>query len=298
MGFPSIRNYVDAETDGRTLTTCWVKSFPIAPLTASYWYDMSMLPGSPSVNDYPGNALVAQQLNSMSPGSIWHGPSQLPAMKHLTTMSVQTATFYPSTFMLCDYVLYYPMINLDLATVQVMNNTQALPRFTDGTGLRMMLITESTIGMNNALVFVEYTNSEGVSGRSLSYAPYTAAPPLGMAGYGMIATVGPTVLSAGNYTMMTPFLPLQAGDTGVRSVQSIRFSEETGGGFATLALVRVLASVSTPTSYVAAERNFIRDYLIVPSIHDDAYLGNLMLAGTNGTVNSLVRGRLEFAWGP
>ena len=74
MGFTGVRDYVaDIDSNGQFWHTSWQKTVGIAPYTAGRWYDMTMLPGSPRSNVYPGGQLEAKALTYTSAGNLWHG---------------------------------------------------------------------------------------------------------------------------------------------------------------------------------------------------------------------------------
>jgi hypothetical protein len=87
--------------------------------------------------------------------------------------------------------------------------TAPLTRYTDGDGVAAALVLYATTGSTVTTVTVSYTNSLGVSGR------ISPAIPLG---------------GSGGFGVLVSFiiLPLQPGDTGVRSVESMTAAGSTG----------------------------------------------------------------------
>lgn len=86
-------------------------------------------------------------------------------------------------------------------------STAALTRYTSGEGVMIGLVIYTTIGSTGTTVTVRYTNSSGVGNRT---SPAT--------------TFGGGVRQAGS---IVP-IPLQAGDTGVRSVEGVTLAGTTG----------------------------------------------------------------------
>lgn len=86
--------------------------------------------------------------------------------------------------------------------------TAALTRHTSGEGVWIALEIYTTIGTTARTVTVSYTNQAGTSGRTT-----------------VISRIGGV-----NFNVQPRFLilPLQAGDTGARSVQSVTLSDSTG----------------------------------------------------------------------
>lgn len=100
-------------------------------------------------------------------------------------------------------------LNATLTTPQTTNlPTATLTRYTDGEGVQVGLICHANIGGTATTVTIEYTNSAGVGAR------VSTAMVFGGSGQS----------SSGNLTR----IPLQAGDTGVRSVESVTLAGTTG----------------------------------------------------------------------
>lgn len=100
-------------------------------------------------------------------------------------------------------------LNATLTTPQTTNlPTAALTRYTDGEGVHAALICHANIGGTATTVTVQYTNSAGTGSR------VSTAMIFGGSGQS----------STGNLTR----IPLQAGDTGMRSVESVTLAGTTG----------------------------------------------------------------------
>lgn len=52
-----------------------------------------------------------------------------------------SATGLPMSFILCDYLLYYPFVDTGTNDEQFMTNSVTLPRYTDGKGVQMMAVS-------------------------------------------------------------------------------------------------------------------------------------------------------------
>ena len=295
MGFLNTGAFADAISGGKSILASFAKTTASGSAwTAGYWYDMSMCTGSPKLNVYPGNLLEATKLDYKSPGNIWHGPLQTPATKHITDVHVETfaSTVAPCTLILCDYVLFYPMIDCDYDGEQDMDNTpRSISRYNTpaakaGLGLQAFVVATSALGAGTSNWYISYTNSAGVSGRALSWSPLNIA-----------SAVAGQLLHA-PAQCCSPFLPLQAGDIGIRSVEWVQLSAGTGGGYAAIVLCRPLLTIPLVTQSVASERSFIRDLFTLPQVQDAAFLNFLILPGAAVPNASAIRGRVELAWGP
>lgn len=111
--------------------------------TAGTWIDFSIASGNPSPNFYSGVELTATVLDGNK--GIYHGADTTGGLtKVLTDLQVITtsAGAVPITLQLCDYLLYYPQIDMDSTDTQSTDNTVTLPRYTDGAGVRMFVVAQ------------------------------------------------------------------------------------------------------------------------------------------------------------
>lgn len=234
-GFNNVAAWADsAAQSGRN----WLGSFRKVPgvtTIAGQWFDYSTAAGSPVPNYYASSPLTAAVLENNK--GLPTGPGCSPAKKHLLrwhvingAASATGTTSQNQALYLLDYLLYYPFIDMDaVGEDQLMDNTTTLTRYTDGKGVRMMMVAQaSTLGSGQFTV--TYTNQDGVAGRVTPNHFCVAAQPFG----GLVSANG---AAAG----VTPFLSLQNGDSGVRSVESINFSV-ANGGLAAIVLVKPLAT--------------------------------------------------------
>lgn len=262
-----INQLVQAELDGKERRYTWRKT-PSQASTAGLWFDLSMSPGRP-VPKYWFDAppAIAKTVSYSSDGGLEHGGGVSPSEKYLrlTTGIATAATALPLTMVLCDYLLYYPSIDDSVLDEQVMDNTVALPRYTDGEGVQVIAV--SVAGRTGgARFYFTYTNSEGVSGRVSQTSYQNSAAALG------------TLQNSGansNASAM-PFIGLQAGDTGVRSIDSV-FMLDADVGLMTFILVKPLGTSVIREITAPAEKDYFMESATIPRIYDDAYLNFICL---------------------
>ena len=129
-------------------------------------------------------------------------------------LSVLGGTFATSIggatgFMLVDILNMSGGLDATSTAAQTTNlPTAALTRYTNGEGVHAALVNFTSVGSTATTVTCSYTNSDGTSGRT------TTATIFG----------GSIYQTAG----MMSRLPLQAGDIGVRSVESVTLAATTG----------------------------------------------------------------------
>ena len=262
-----IKELVDAELEGKERRYTWRKT-PSQVTTAGLWFDLSMSPGRPVPKYWfdapPG---IAKQISYSADGGLEHGGGVSPSEKYLrlTTGIATAATALPLTMLLCDYLLYYPSIDDSVTDEQVLDNTVTLPRYTDGVGVQMLAV--SVAGRTGgASFYVTYTNSAGVSGRVSKTVTENSAAALGTVVNAATATIG-----GGG-----PFIGLQDGDSGVRSIDSVVMLTPDVGLF-TLILVKPLGTTIISEITAPVEKDYFLEAGLIPRIYDDAYLSFLCL---------------------
>ncbi len=157
--------------------------------------------------------------------------------------------------------------------------TAALTRYTDGEGVMMGITVYTVIGTTATTVSVSYTNQAGTAGRT------STLTTIGSTGWREVSRI--------------VFLPLQQGDTGVRSVQSVSLAATTGtaGAIGVVLFKPLYAIVIDDASGVLSSGGFFSGGGLggVPQVLDDACL-SFMCIGT--TANPQMSGAILFADSP
>lgn len=286
-GFTGIKDVCDAELNGQYRNYKWRKT-PSQATTAGIWFDLANGSGMPPAKQWFDAApLTATQIKRSTDKGIEHGGAVTPAQKYLrkSTSWCNSATPLPMKMMLCDYLLYYPTIDDSETGLQTMDNTQTLPRYTDGVGVQMVAITTGARTGGQTFT-ITYTNSDGVAGRVTPIMTENTSSVLG--------TVTTTVLTPTNNTSACPFIPLQGSDKGVRSIQSVQMNG-VDSGFFTIVLVKPLAETFIRGTDAPVEIDHLLHTTELVRIYDDAFLGYLCLP--NGSLSgTLVEGLLKVIW--
>ena len=262
-----VKELVDAELDGKVRHYTWRKT-PSQVTTAGLWFDLSMSPGRP-VPKYWFDAppAIAKQISYSADGGLEHGGGVSPSEKYLrlTTGIATVATALPLTMILCDYLLYYPSIDDSNLDPQPMDNTVTLPRYTDGDGVQAIAVSVAGRTGGQSFYFT-YTNQDGVTDRVSQTVVQNSAAALGT-----IVTSSTATNGGGN-----PFIGLQDGDTGIRSIDSVVMLGADVGLF-TLILVKPLGTSVIREITAPAEKDYFLESATIPRIYDDAYLSFLCL---------------------
>ena len=286
MALTGIKQLVDAELEGRVRRYTWRKT-PSQATTAKVWFDLSMSPGNPPPKYwFDAPPAIAKAVSQSSDGGIFHGANTSPQAQYLRLITSQTATVtsLPLTLVLCDYLLYYPSIDDSTTDPQTLDNTVTLPRYTDGEGVQVIAV--SVAGRTGGQTFsFSYTNSDGVSGRTSQTVQQNTSAAIGS----IVTSEGATNLCGGN-----PFIGLQDGDTGVRSIESVTMNGADVGLF-TLILVKPLAQTTIKEITAPYEKDFFLLSSQVTEIKDDAYLNFLCLPQGTLAATALI-GDLKVVW--
>lgn len=286
-GFANARRLADAQDAGKYLYASFRKQ-ATQTTGAGVWFDLSMSPGNPAPNYYIGSPGVFVPLKQSTDGGLRHGGNVSPAKKFLRKLMVTTNTAAASVtpMKLLDYIGFYGFIDESVLDEQFLDNTAPLPRHADGAGVQLMPVVVA--GQTGGQPFtVSYTNQDGVAGRTTTSV--------------LMSTqfVNGTILCSQNggatYPHAGPFLPLQTGDTGVHSVQSVTIGGIGDVGLFALVLVKPLASISLYEITAASETDFLLDAATLPVIEDDAYL-NFIALPTGTLSGAPIIGILETTW--
>lgn len=280
-GFTRIKTFGDAFESGKTLTSTFRK----APAQANNagWYDLSMTAGNPPPNYYAATPLEATTLEYFK--GILHGDNKSPEKKFLTNIELTgTIAGMVGEYRLLDYLLFYPFVDGDELSAQAMVNTTPLPRYTTGTGVQAMLVGV-TPSLGGGTFTFDYTNQDGAAKTSPVINCSSAAQLIGT-----IAT-GPAAVAGSSFG---PFLPLAAGDSGIRSVESVTFTVAAGALYS-LVLVKPLLTHAIREINIPNENNLVRQTPFLPEVTDGAYL-NLIVNAASTLSGGFLIGNTTYAW--
>lgn len=184
----------------------------------------------------------------------------------------------PSTLMLCDRLSHQGGLSGTTTGAQTTNlPTAALTRYTSGVGVFAALEIYTAIGTTATTVTASYTNQAGTAGQT------TLATDIGAA--------------ANNAVSRLIILPIQQGDTGVKSVESVTLAASTvsaAGNFGvTLFKPLALFPMAQSFGYVAEFDPLLNLAANMPEYLDNSCLFWIQLAG--GTTSGTIQSNLWFA---
>ncbi len=298
MGFVAINRVSQAYDAGRSWFTGFRKGVSSSTTPTSGWCDYSYFAGSPPANFYASSPLVAAVVEASR--GIYVPTVGASYTQHLAKVQLMTAASGATStanarqsLYLCDYLLYYPFIDTDaVGEQQDLDNTVTIPRYPWG---HVIAVSQSAAGTVGQFTFT-YTNQAGTPGR-VSQNHFTLSS---LTGGGQVAA---TQQSGAGFS---PFLDLQAGDYGVKSIESVTFTA-AGGGLMALVIVHPLlhhtatqecrVSTGTVDSYGSCDEYIsIVHQANAPEIKDGAVLNFLSQGHAGSLASSTLVGNLETAW--
>ena len=275
MGFSQLKDLVDAEVTGGAFSIASFRKTTSQTTVSPVPFDLSMAAGNPTAQFYASEPLVAALINAKHGLSVGGDPTATNHLAELLVLSTSTG-FAPGSFMLCDYLLYYPFVDMDNTDTQMMDNTVTLPRYKSGSGVRIFAVAQSP-SIGNGAFSVTYVNQDGVTKSTGTIACSSG-----------VTNIASSIIRPGF------FLPLAVGDTGVQSITSVTFSS-ANGGLAAFVLVKPLTSIELEETISPAEINYYKDHPSLPRILQGAVLNFIAMSGATAAGAALI-GTIKTIW--
>jgi hypothetical protein len=239
---------VEAQHLGRYYQRKWHKTSPIT--TASLGnYHLFQDAGDPAAGAYAGAALAAQQyVGGVTPtvaGGYLTYPNPMSPRKNFLTraMGVNKTASAIGVFHFVDLLVAYQGFLATIAAAQDTTgspvNVDILPRYQGGLNLVLWADVQTALGATPSNLTVSYSKDTTSGART--------------------TPVLPLVTSSGQSRIphVAPFIPLQAGDRNIISIQSVNLSAPMGAGTFALCIGHYLGSLEIRTSGVEAEQDFL-----------------------------------------
>ena len=224
-----------------------------------------------------------------------HGGNVTPAIKHLLNGSVisAAATSAPAFFQLVDIIGFIPVDTVTLTSAQTILGSQTYPRYADGKDVRAFIVSVVATGVGNPTLQLNYTRPSTGGTDTGRLTP--AAPSLPVANAS--APVGQIIYSGTGVGKYGPMMPLQGGDNGILSIQSIQQSATMTSGVYAIVLCKPIGlPIPLTTIGVPGERDYFNQQPSLPIIPDGACLSWLMLAGAATPVNTPYNFTTQTVW--
>jgi hypothetical protein len=250
---------------------------------AGRWHETTYLgTGIPAAGTFSGAAGTAVQMNRSTQGALDVGPNVSTDLRSLLGMQLWTPSIVvsPAVALLVDYLLYYPACVVNGAPTTLTNGV-GLPRYANGVGVKCMVVTQSANGATQPALTLNYRDQSDND----------QAAPFAMTSPGASAPVSTLYANNG-----APFLPMAAGDTGIKRINSYTLATGTTGTVA-FVLCKFLAAMPIAGSNSPTERDFLSQMVSLPRIEDDACLGIITLIGATMTPAQTLMGVIGHGWG-
>jgi hypothetical protein len=203
-----------------------------------------------SFNPTPATPTTSVALDKNSAQSM--GPIPDVSTGRLTMLGarINTSTYGAAAMMVVDLLNVSGGLNATVHTTPQTTGlpTAALTRYTSGEGVMAGIVIYTIIGSTATTVTISYTNSAGVSGRT------STATSFGGSGFREVGVLIP--------------IPLQAGDTGIRSIESVTLAGSTAGTAANfgVCLFKPLAMISLESATGAMPLDSVSTGCIIGSL--------------------------------
>lgn len=263
-------------------------------------YDLALATGNPpNANAYSGTALAATIPTEATGWGIYHGGNVSTDTKQVLNAqcSFTGTTAAPGIATLVDIAMYYPGIDLKATTLQTLTGGSALTRWTDGLGLRAyVVVTTQSGGTPASKPRISVFNYRDQNDVDAAYAGTTLDATTGAAA---IPPVGKIIHAGPEANLCGMFLPLNAGDTGIKRVNTFQLSTAYTGSTTTtgaIVLCKPLLSIPLVAPGVPGERSFVFHAPARTIVPDGACLVWLYAANAATAANSVFQGHLDLGW--
>ena len=302
MGFSSQDDLInEVTTNGKFQYDIRSKTISTAQV-AAFWTNLGVFSGSEPASTYAGTSLTFVPTDDTWADGAWqHGGDVSTDTKHFlyAGANIVAAAGAPWSLMAVDQVGYVPITGTDVTgtgsrtiTVTPIAATSAkVDRYPNGVGLRAFFSTEvaPTAGGPNMTVFT-YTNTAGTTGRTCPVTVGMAATPV----------IGAVPHSGGAATRYAPFIPLAAGDTGIKDLENFTWTggtAYTGTGQMVLHLVKPLWGIPLPASGIHQVADFVNALPSLCKIPDGACVQWMLMNTGATTANAPMMAETAHAWG-
>lgn len=286
---------IAAMTGGKLYRSFFSKNSTTNPV-ANNWMDLWPVGGFPTVGTYPGAAATAVQKSDADVGAMLHGGNVSSSVKNIVSAYATSSATFP-TIMLYDRVLTYDASTITNGAV-AFTNVLAAQRYASGApGLLVCTTCQTVLGSTASYYTVlQYTDDAGNASQS---APVNlaATSSIIISAAAPSTTLGARVVfpSANAATVpLGPFMPLAAGDNGVRLL-STRTMSAANTGTLCYVLMHPLAIVPIQAATVTCMIDTVMQLAGMEIIYDGACVS--ALGFWPAATGAVVSGAFSAAWG-
>lgn len=210
---------------------------------AGCWYCTSKDNGFPGAWGGPGGGANGRATDGTSATDYGCIPISNAAVGANYLTAVELASSVAHTHDFFDVLWVNSGLTVTLTGAQTVNSVTLPPRdvngTTDGEGCTIAMLVTTALGntVANAGITISYTNSKGVSGRTAT-----------------LSAIAGSQLPATAVVGTIIWFQLAAGDTGVRSIQSITLGTTLTNGAVSLMICRDITTIGTTAANITAAK--------------------------------------------
>ena len=300
MGYSSQDDMISQITTNGKLDTVVYQKTSVAVGQAGHWQHLLNSAGSIPAATFGGaEATFVSTDNTWSEGAIAIGDKTAPATKHILSMGagVVAAAGAPWFILPIDLVGYAKLTTTNVSTTgtktitttPISNTAANVHRYPNGEGLRLFIASYAAMGANAPTMQVTYTNSAGTTGKVTTAGCVSTAS----------ATSG-TILNSGNAAnKYGPFLPLAAGDTGVKDIESVIWGGTAhASGSVFVGLCKPLCMpIPVPATGLYNMVDFVNTLPSMPRLKNGANVTFLVFGTGATTAAATVYANFDYGWG-
>lgn len=300
MGWTSQDDLINQiTTNGKIDTVVYQKTTAAAGLAGSWQHFLGGVGSIPAATFGGTEATFTATDNAWSEGAIPIGDQTSPVTKHILSMGVSmvAAAGAPWFILPIDLVGYAKLNTTNVTTTgtktitmtPISNTTANVDRYANGEGLRLFVASYATMGANAPTMQITYTNSAGTTGKTTTAGCVSTAS----------ATSG-IILNSGNAAnKYGPFLPLAAGDTGVKDIENLIWGGTAhASGSVFIGLCKPLCMpLPVPATGLYTLMDFVNTLPSMPRLRNGACIQFLCFATGATTSGGTFYANFDYGWG-
>ena len=291
MAFTGIDSIVTSKAAGKRRKVPFNRTVVTgATSAAGRWHELLSGGGTGGAMTLTGTAGAGIACGGSTAGRIPIGPDVATDVRHILKLAAITggATLCPAILLLTDIIHIYPSCALVTTPTTLSNHPvwtgTGDTRMTSAAGVQCSLIETTASTAGNGQITPTYMDQDGNSQAAPSslYAPATATP------IGALWGQTNTAVTVGG-----PYMPLAAGDYGVRQITSYTINTGATTGVGAFVLHRPIEEIPLAATNVAG----MLEWVLGERVYDDACLGLFIQIGGAATIGQQVTGSFDTVWG-
>lgn len=259
------------------------------------WQDWSFSAGQPAYDARIGTAGEFNPFIAAGNDAIYFPAINSGQNRHLVGMTLRTLASGTLQVTL-DAIVYdllgvYPLIDGDSLDQQDFDNTNTIPRYTDGIGVVPVLVNHVSPMVATTTATMVYNDTDDQPKTVTIGVHLPNAAPLNKVASGIDGVASLSCFS----------IPLAAGSKGVKTINSLQFTSAPSGLFA-IYLLKPLTTImncdgNAITVKIATEKEFtFNNAFNFPKIYDGAWLGMFLRPNGGARLISSAFGHMTFIW--